>query len=354
MLARRKMRRRIDDALATASPLAIADAMDSHISGRSCDELRGMIERSLKRMDAGDQAQLQLYLNPEDPDDLLGYRFSAFLRQNPRAIAALDPQAVDTILGELGEIPRVNHPVRRLPARTLGIVVLVIAVALLPLAAQYAHQRGLLEGLTEPLLPPPIVPFVQRIGVHHPAPKPVHRPHAVAHHSIAHRRIVAHHPAPVRHRRRVVAFKPRAHRPVQVAWKFDRRNNPYFNPKRWRHPYVADESPFGTKARWSVRAYLTALIEGNLSAALVRLGMPPNGNTNALAELPIITRGTNASIVGSKPQADGKEQVQADIVTGGREYYAVFWVARDGPAIRIVDHYYIPVSRVATRATRTE
>jgi hypothetical protein len=232
--------------------------------------------------------------------------------------------------------------------------VLVIAVALLPLAAQYAHQRGLLEGLTEPILPPPIVPFVQRIGVHHPAAKPVHHARAVVHHSTARRRVVAYHAAPVRHRRHAVAFKPRAHRTVQIAWKFDRRNNPYFNPQRWRHPFVAAESPFATKARWSVRAYLAALIDGNLSAALVRLGMPPNGDTNALAELPIITRATNVAIVGSKPQADGKEQVQADIVTGGREYYAVFWVARDGPAMRIVDHYYIPVSRVAARPTRTE
>ncbi|HKU66493.1 MAG TPA: hypothetical protein VJP85_01840 [Candidatus Baltobacteraceae bacterium] len=357
MLAKRKLRRRIDDALATASPLALAEAMDSHISTRSCEELRGMIERSLGRMDAGDRAQLALYLNPEDPDDLLGYRFSAFLRQNPRAISALDPQAVDTILAELGEIPRVDHPVRRLPARTAAIVAIVLAVALLPLAAQYAHQRGLLQGLTEPLIPPPIVPFVQTLGVHKTSAAPLHRRRSVAHHRPVRRRIVAHRSAPFRRAHRSIAQRPRVRRPARVAWKFDRRNNPYFNRERWRYPYVADASPFGTRARWSVRAYLSALVEGNLSAALVRLGLPPNGNTNALGELPIITRATNVAIVGSKLQNDGSEQVQADITTAGREYFAVFSVTRDGPAIRIVDHYYIPVNRraqIAARATRTE
>jgi hypothetical protein len=110
------------------------------------------------------------------------------------------------------------------------------------------------------------------------------------------------------------------------------------------------------RARLHVRSYLSALVAGNLSSALIHLGMPANGDTNALAELPIITRDTAVAIVGSKPQPDGSEQVQADITTAGREYFAVFAVAHDGPAERITAHYYIPVNRraqIASRVTRT-
>lgn len=352
--------RRVDDALATASPLALVEAMDAHICSRSCDELRAMIERSLSRMDSSDRAQLQLYVNLDDPDDLIGHRFSAFLRQNPRAIASLDPEALNAILRALGELPVVEHPVRRLPARTVALVVLVLAVTLLPLAAQYAHQRGLLEGLTEPVLPPPIVPFVESIGSHHtpaahPKYHPQNHPRRVAHNPVR-RRIIARHRSAAAPR--VVAHRPRVYRHgAQIAWKFERRNNPYFNRLRWRYPYVADSSPFGMRARSSVQGYLHALMIGNLSAALVHLGMPRSADTNALAELPIVSRSTDVSIVGSKKQADGKEQVQADIMTSGREYFAVFYVEHDGPSTRIVDHYYIPVNRraqIAVRSTRTE
>jgi hypothetical protein len=211
--------------------------------------------------------------------------------------------------------------------------------------------------LSEPVIPPPIVPFVQAVGAHHPAlRKPVHH----------HAPLVARHPAPHRtialHRARIrphhtVALAPHVRRRNELAWKFDRRNNPYFNPVRWRHPYVADVTPFGMRARLSVRSYLHALIAGNLSAALIHLGMPPTADTTALAELPIISRSTSVAIVGSKPQPDGSEQVQADITTSGREYFAIFGVQHDGPATRIFAHYYIPVNRsaqIAARAIRTE
>jgi hypothetical protein len=352
----RNVKRRINDALATASPLAVAEAMDAHICNQSSIDVRALIERSLKRMDGGDRAQLALYVNIEDPDDLIGHRFSAFLRQNPRAMAALDPEAIDAILAELGDLPRVEHPVRRLPPRTLGFALLALAVAVLPLAAQYAHQRGLLEGLNEPVMPPPVVPFAETIAHRAQARPPVHhRVRRIAHRPVRHRAIAQHRTNV--HAHYAVAFQPRARRSAQFTWKFDRRNNPYFNRTRWRHPYVADTSPFGMRARLSVRSYLHALVAGNLSAALMHLGLPANGDTNALGELPIISRESTVAIVGSKPQADGSEQVQADITTAGREYFAVFAVAHDGPATRIVAHYYIPVNRsaqVAARAIRTE
>ncbi|HET9095856.1 MAG TPA: hypothetical protein VFN37_04290 [Candidatus Baltobacteraceae bacterium] len=352
MVSRRSVRRRIDDALAVVSPLALAEAVDAHICSRSTEDLRGLVGRSAKRMDGGDRRQLELYLNLDDADDLLGHRFSAFLRQNPRAIAALDPDAVRAILAELGEIPPVEHFTRRLPARTTAFVALVLAVSLLPLAAQYAHQRGLLQGLTDPLAAPAVItPFVERVSARTVTPKvkkyahPRHVPRVAVH-------------AAKRPKRRLIAQRdrPRAvhvHHPARaVAWKFAPVNNPYFNRARWHHPYFSDNSLFGERARVSVRSYLHAIAAGNLAAALAHLGMPAGADTSAIAELPIVTRSTRIAIVGSKPAGE-REEVQADITTGGQEYYEVFYVARDGPATRIAERYYIPVNRRAQVAVRS-
>jgi hypothetical protein len=137
-----------------------------------------------------------------------------------------------------------------------------------------------------------------------------------------------------------------------VAWKFAPANNPYFNRSRWRHPYEADASLFGQRARLVVSAYLHAIVAGDLGSALEHLGMPHTADTSAIAELPIVTRRTMVAIVGSKPSG-GKEEVSADIVTDGREYYEVFYVTQDGPATRITDRYYIPVNRRAQVAMRS-
>lgn len=350
MFARRSVRRRIDDALAVASPLALAEAMDAHICSRSTGDLRGLIERSSKRMDPAVRKQLELYLNLDDPDDLLGHRFSAFLRQNPRAIAALDADAANAILVELGDIPQIDRARRRLPAHTVAFVAVLLAVALLPLAAQYAHQRGLLQGLSDPLAVPVIAPFVERVSAH--TTRPPARSHP-AHHV---HRFVAHHA--VKRKPQYVAVRraaptPRVYRRhTPVAWKFDPANNPYFNRARWRHPYVADASLFGQRARLSVSSYLHAIIAGDLGTALQHLGMPRTADTNAIAELPIISRRSMVAIVGSEVSGT-RERVSADIVTDGREYYEVFYVQHDGPATRIADRYYIPVNRRAQVAVRS-
>lgn len=340
MLAGRNLRRRIDDAIATASPLALAEAMDAHICRRSSSELRGIIERSRKRMDASERSQVDLYLNLNDANDLLGHRFSAFLRQNPRAIACLDPDVVDGILGELGDLPPVEHFRRRLSGRTSVLLAAVLAIAILPLAAQYAHQRGLLAGLNDPLLQPAsFAPFVERIAqpqrarariarIAHRKPVRVHRVAVRPHYA----------PTPTHH---VIA--PRPHQPHHV----------YVARAQWHRPISADSSRFGMRARSSVRAYLGALIAGNLPAAMRHLGLPADGDTGAISELPIVTRHTNVAIVGSSPQPDGREKVQADILTGGREYFEVFYVERDGPAARIADRYYIPVNRRAQLVSLT-
>jgi hypothetical protein len=81
--------------------------------------------------------------------------------------------------------------------------------------------------------------------------------------------------------------------------------------------------------------------------------MPATADRSALAELAIVSRRTRVAILGSKPQARGMEQVQADIVTDGREYFEVFNIVRDGPAIRITGRYYIPVNHRAQVALRS-
>lgn len=366
MLARQHLRRRINDALAAASPLALADAVDAHISARSTAEVRDLIARSAKRMDEAEREQLDLYVNPAENDELMGHRFTAFLRQNPRAIVALDPDAIDAILSDIGEVPAVERTKRRLPANLTAVLAMLVVVAVVPLFAQYAHQSGLLRDINQATVsaPAPIVPFVQAVAMHavhaaHPAQRGHARPPARAHRAAqprVHRNnthaAAVHRPAVRAHR--AIAQRPRARRVRKIAWKFDRGNNPYFNRARWKHPFAVDRSLFGTRARLSVRAYLHEVVAGNLNAALSHLGLPAGSNKSAIAELPIVKRGTMVAILGSRPQRDGTEQVQADIVTGGREYYEIFSVGHDGPAVRIVDHYYIPVNRRAQVATRTE
>jgi hypothetical protein len=307
-------------------------------------------------MDAADKHQLELYLDPDATDDLVGHRFSAFLRQNPRALAALDPDVLNAILSELGELPAVEHHRRRLPARGAALALLALAVAVLPLAAQYMHQRGLIQGLSAPALPPVITPFVQQVAMRprparaaipvrkHYAPAPVRHRHAVhakprvAHYAPKPVRVIAHH----RHAspKRVIAYAPHRTRPMRVRHV-------------WHHLFDADTSMLGARARLDVRGYLHAIIDRNLAAAFGHLGMPATADTSALAELPIVSRRSRIAILGSRLQAPGREQVQADIVTDGREYYEVFYVVKDGAAMRITDRFYIPVNRRAQVAMRS-
>ncbi len=349
MLARRKMKRRIDDALAVASPVAFADAIDAYMTSRSPQDARALAARSFERMDSGERSQLEFYLNLDDPDDLIGHRFSAFLRQNPRAMTALDAGAVEAILQDVGELPPFERARRRLPAPTAALVALIVAVTVLPLAAQYARQRGLLADLSDPVLPAAIVPFVQHFTLHKTPPPAIRRqPPRAVYHPVQRRAIARRHRSIPRHYAVVRRPAPKK----TLAWKFDRLNNPYFNRVRWRHPFVeryawAPRPRFVDQARLSVRSYLRALALGDTHSALAHLGLPPTADTKALAEMPIVSRASTVAIVGSKTQADGNEQVQAEINTDGREYYEVFAVARDGPALRIVDHYYIPVNRSA-------
>jgi hypothetical protein len=143
----------------------------------------------------------------------------------------------------------------------------------------------------------------------------------------------------------VIAYAPRPHQ---------RRAQPAHPAHReWKHPYEADTSVLGARARLHVSGYLRAIVDGNLTAAFAHLGMPATADRSALAELAIISPRTRVAILGSKPEARDTEQVQADIVTEGREYYEVFYVVRDGAAVRITERFYIPVNHRAQVAVRS-
>jgi hypothetical protein len=345
MLARHRLQRRIDGALAAASPLDLAQAIDAHICALGADEVHALLERSVKRMDPAERRQLELYLDPRGPDDLFAHRFSAFLRQNPRSLAALDQPAIDAILERVGELPRGTPARRALPGRVAAVAALVVCVTFLPLAAQYTHQRGILEGLTDPVIVNPLP------AVFHRAASPVkHRPPPPAPHAAL--RAV---PSPVMRvaePRHVAAVRrlraaPRERRRIAAApWKYDRRDYAYFNHRAGER-YAGDS--LALRSQTVVRSYLQAVIDGNLKQALKHLGMPATADVRAIAELPIISRASRVAIVGSRPQSGGNTRVEADIQTGGHEYFEVFTVTRDGPAVRIADHYYIPVNSYALR-----
>lgn len=393
MLARRTGRRSIDKALAVVSPLAFADATESYVTGLSSEDLRALVLRSVKRMDAPDRTQFAMFLGHdaaesddvfagssipvaelqrlvESSDALLPNRFAAFLRENPRAVPALGTDALESILAALPEAQfepdsqvEQSPGRRRISLQTGAILALVLLVAFVPLAAQYAHQRGILSGISNASFVPLQTP-VKTLAALTKA-RISHNAHPAAQPQTAQRKRT--HPAQKRmaiarpHHHASLASAPRrvaVHRPVRLAgnWKFDRSVNPYFNKharpwhdvaRRTAAVRVGPENPFEARARLAVRGYLDAVIAGNTASALQHLGMPADGDPNAISESSIISRGARAAIVAVKPGADGQTRVQVDITGRRGEYFEVFSVAHDGPAVRITERYYIPVNRTA-------
>ena len=96
-------------------------------------------------------------------------------------------------------------------------------------------------------------------------------------------------------------------------------------------------SAFEARARLAVASYLDAVIAGDTPRALQHLGMPAGADPKAISESPIISRDARAQIVGVKPGENGQTRVQVDIMSRRGEYFEIFWVARDGPAVRIAD-----------------
>lgn len=391
MLARLNGRRRINDALAVVSPLAFADAVEAYVTSLEKDELRALVQRSVKRMDSSERMQFALFLGHdtagsgvaetfsrpmmraeevqslvERSDDFLPNRFAAFLRENPRAVPALGDDAVLDILGALPLTQNGQRALpggisqRRVPARAVLIVAIAVSIAILPLVAQYVKQSGMIAGSANPLLLP-AVPRVHSTGgapkavriaathwnsVHHAAARPAHTAHA------APKRIAAIVP---KRRYAHTAQKPRARHVLHVAkiWKFDPLYNPYVRRGRIARARVAaapvpsSMDPFEARARLVVNSYLAAVIAGDTTRALAHLGLPTGSDPKAISESAIITRDAKAQIVAVKPGEDGTTHVQVDIMGRRGEYFEVFSVAPDGPAVRIRDRFYIPVNRTA-------
>jgi hypothetical protein len=396
MLARRTGRRRVNEALAVVSPLAFADAVEAYVTTLPSDELRTLVSRSVKRMDNCERMQFALFLGHdaapggsdtlftgpamrveeverlvESCTDFLPNRFAAFLRENPRAVPALGDDAVGEILATLplteseqtaltgGEQPR------RVPLRGVLVFALALMIAVVPLAAQYLRQRSIMAETVNPAVP--MLP-AHSVVAHEPKTPPQRPVRHTLHRSIARSPRPAHaapkhvvalapsrpHASASRPVRKIVTNRPRH---VASVWKFDPRYNPYFNHRGFtRYSAVAaapsppskpSMSAFESRARLVVNSYLSAVIAGDTPRALAHLGMPSGTDPKAITESAIVSRGTRANIVAVKPGEDGTTHVQVDIVGRRGEYFEVFSVAPDGPAVRIKDRFYIPVNRTA-------
>lgn len=374
-------------------PAAFEHSVETYLDSLTAEDLRGLVLRSIKRMDGEHRSQLALFLGHDvggDPIDevggssvqehelrefiescaLLRERFTAFLRENPRAVFALGHAASAQIFGvpNAGEADEAARaPARRLPLRTVAVAALAVALAVLPLIAQYAHQRGMIAGLDQLSMAPPVTfsAPVRSVPVHRKAQQ---HSKARAHVAKARKPPAVHHAAAVAVYRRTLHRRPHAVAPHSAArsrrvaavrnWKFDPQYNPYLNHRHWRPVRVAANLPpaggaFASRAQLLVTSYLADMVSGNTASALHHLGLPSSADAANLRELPIITRGSRVHVVAVRPQADGGAKVEVDISGRSGEYFEVFFVARDGPAARIMDRYYIPVDRTAEeRAAR--
>lgn len=373
-------------------PAAFEHSVEAYLDSLTAEDLRSLVLRSIKRMDGAHRSQLALFLGHDvggDPIDevggssvqehelrefiescgLLRERFAGFLRENPRAVYALGHSASSQIFGEpkAGESnEEAREPARKVPLRTVAVAAFAVALAVLPLVAQYAHQRGMIAGLDQLSMAPPVT-FPSPVSV------PVHRTAQTQHKTRAHvakarKKAVVHHAAAVAVYRRTVHRRPhtvalrhapRSRRVISARnWKFDPQYNPYLSHRHWRPVSVAGNLPpasgaFASRAQLLVTSYLADVVSGNTASALHHLGLPSSADGANLRELPIVTRDSRVHVVAVRPQADGGAKVEVDISGRGGEYFEVFYVARDGPAARIMDRYYIPVDRTAEeRAAR--
>lgn len=343
----RKGRRWFRRTLAQVDPSAFAESLESYLGALPFEEVRALALRCTAELPESERLQFALYVDEKclnGSDDLLARRMTAFFRQNPQTAWVLGTEALESIFSPLRpEAAHLEH--RRVTPAAAGLAVLALLVAVTPLAAQYMHQRGMLAGLRDASVAPPVIAALPRPmlanAVHIAAAGNSHdRPHARktnpgrAARPRQTRRLAMHPatPQPQTGPAHAVRTRPTAKR---LAWfrKFDPQDYRYFN-----HP-----THFQTRARLAVQSYLNAIIAGDTRSALAHLGLPPDANLVNLSEVPIISRRSSARVVSVKPRADGRTQVDADIHGKRGEYFEVFYVAADGPALRITDHYYIPV-----------
>ncbi len=398
MLAPSSGHRSLQKALGAVSPLAFADAVERYITTLPPDEVHALVSRSIKRFDTAERVQFAMFLGyeshsgaPEDSlvgagirpqelqklidacDDFLPNRFAAFLRENRRAIPALGEDALKRILATLPEgqfdesSTPADVPKRRITPAVAALVALTVLIAVAPLIAQYAHQRGMIDGPADIFLAPQPQPHPVRVAAVQPKAQParVALRHAVrqpsAQQSAPRAHVAPAHAAAAQRHVTLHKVPHRIRRPVRVAraWKFDRSQNPYFT-RKWHSASVAyapprahaastpaAESAFEGRARVMVASYLDAVISGDTGRALQHLGMPAASDPKAISESPIVSRDSRAEIVGVKPADNGQVRVQVDINGRRGEYFEVFSVEPDGRALRIADRYFIPVNRTA-------
>jgi hypothetical protein len=361
-------------------PVAFVHAVDEYLDSLTPEELRAMVLRSIKHLDGAHRAQLALFLGLEfasvDPIDevagsavgdrelrafidscgLLRERFGAFLRDNPRAIYALGRSTSERIFGT-SENKALTF-LSRVSPKAAALAAVLLLLAFVPLAAQYARQRGMLAGLSEvSLAPQTVAPVTANIIKPAVASQPGRGTTAAFHsHAVTRepKRIAARHVRPKSVAVHEVAFHPARARHVVTAqnWKFDPKYNPYFNHRGWHTvaftaPHAPSRSVLGARAELMVNSYLHAVIAGNTLAALHHLGLPANANPINVAESAIVTRDTRTNVVAVDQQPDGRQRVEVDLTGRTGEYFETFYVARDGPALRITDRFYIPVNRTA-------
>jgi hypothetical protein len=332
--------------------------VNAYLESLSEDDLRALVLRSLRRMDGSQRSQLGMYLGYDisrDPIDevgaaidagqlrafvescaLLRERFAAFLIDNPRAVPALGRAAQERILGEQERAQR-----RVLPAKALALAIAAALLALLPLGAEYAHQRGMVSGLDDMSLaqfaPPPVVRRILHFHVaRHAAQHPAHHVATFHVHHAARARVVAAAaptpaPMPVRRARK-------AHQAPRVAI---RRHKPrYVAEHKARRMRRAAGPDLAARARFIVSAYLAAVIQGNDAVALMPLGLPADAPASNLTERAIVTPDSSVQITDARKQADGRVRVDAQISGPRGEYREVFYLMPAGVALRIVDRYY--------------
>jgi hypothetical protein len=354
---------------------AFANSIETQLQSLNDEEVQALVLRSVKRMDGAHRSQFALFLGHDvggDPIDevggsplreqqlreyinsstLLRERFAAFLRENPRAAVVLG----------IGDTQKAGiSPLRKITPKTAAIAIGALMLAFLPLAAQYAHQKGIVSGLGQVSLAPilPAVTHVQPAKTKPAVPrlsaKPKPKPSMLAAtRATATHRVIRH---ARRHAAAPVRIAQRRASPV-AAWKFDPRFNPYFNRARWHIAYreprgVGPPDAFAHRARLVVEGYLSDVVSGNTAGALQHLGLPAGADLANVREVPIVTPSSRVHVVAVARQPDGRTKVEADINGPSGEYFEVFYVSHDGPAARIVDRYYIPVNRTAEeRAAR--
>lgn len=380
MLAVRTGRRSFDEALSIASPPILKDSIEQYVAALPPDELRIRVQRGVKNMDGAERTQLAMHLGREvsvhplddvsgavsaselhslvDRTEDLPSRFADFVRENPRAAAALGFDATSAILSAVeasgGFEAGAESSRRQFPLKSALLVLAAVAVAIVPLFAEYAHQRGLLDEIAN--VSPIAMPFAHPAV--HLSRKTLRRApvRAVAHHRVQHavkiaavaprRRARSAHAIKHPHRavrvarRTTVATAPRSRkRRVAAVWKFDPARNPY------THVTVAvpgNEPVAEEKARLLVKSYLLAIQAGDTASALQHLGLPANAPPANITESSIITPGATVAVIGANDAGNGATRVEARINGSRGIYNEFFTIEPDGPAQRIADRYFVP------------